>query len=133
MIFFLIFIFVSLVSKVFFLPVTRESALRVIEKEKPDSILVSMGGQTALNVGVKLFESGDLAKHGVRVLGTQIPVIIATEDRELFSEKLEKIGETLALSFPATTVKQVGGRVFWWVFWLSWFSDLLFFQMALRF
>ena len=98
----------------------------MIEKERPDSILVSMGGQTALNVGVKLFESGDLAKHGVRVLGTQIPVIIATEDRELFGEKLEEIGETLALSFPATTVQQVmRGCVcyvvlLWWWWWWRW-------------
>mmetsp|Transcript_44556 Transcript_44556/g.90012 ORF Transcript_44556/g.90012 Transcript_44556/m.90012 type:complete len:1247 (-) Transcript_44556:249-3989(-) len=93
-------------DQVYFLPVTRESALRVIEKEKPDSILVSMGGQTALNVGVKLFENGDLAKHNVRVLGTQIPVIVATEDREMFAEKLAEIDETLALSFPAVTIDQ---------------------------
>ena len=89
---------------VYFLPVSHESALRVIEKERPDSIVVSMGGQTALNVGVKLFEAGDLARLNVRVLGTQIPVIIATEDREIFSEKLAEINEALALSYPATTV-----------------------------
>ena len=91
-------------DQVYFLPVTPESALRVIEKERPDSIVVSMGGQTALNVGIKLFEAGDLARYNVRVLGTQIPVIIATEDRQLFSEKLAEINETLALSFPATTI-----------------------------
>lgn len=93
-------------DSVYFLPVTAESALRVIEKEQPDSIIVSMGGQTALNVGVKLFEAGDLAKHNVRVLGTQIPVIIATEDREIFSTKLAEIDETLALSYPASTVDE---------------------------
>jgi carbamoylphosphate synthase large subunit len=89
----------------------------VIEKEKPDSILVSMGGQTALNVGVKLFEAGDLARHNVRVLGTQIPVIIATEDREMFSEKLAEIGETLALSYPAVTIDQVSRVRFFFVLW----------------
>ena len=80
--------------------------LDVIKKEKPDSILVSMGGQTALNVGVELYESGALAEHGVRVLGTQIPTIVATEDREEFSKVLESIGETAAKSFPATSVEE---------------------------
>mmetsp|Transcript_21516 Transcript_21516/g.29267 ORF Transcript_21516/g.29267 Transcript_21516/m.29267 type:complete len:1145 (-) Transcript_21516:474-3908(-) len=93
-------------DKVYFLPVTAAHVLTVIQKENPDSIIVSMGGQTALNVGIELYDNGDLERHNVRVLGTQIPVIVATEDREIFSEKLTEIHETLALSFPATTIEE---------------------------
>ena len=93
-------------DKVYFLPVTADQVLEVIKKEKPDSILVSMGGQTALNVGVQLYERGELAKHNVRVLGTPIPVIVATEDRELFAEKLAEINESLARTLPAYNVAE---------------------------
>jgi carbamoylphosphate synthase large subunit len=65
-----------------------------------------MGGQTALNVGIELFNSGFLAKENVKILGTQIPVIEATEDREIFSEKLAEIGESIALSYPATDIEE---------------------------
>jgi carbamoylphosphate synthase large subunit len=65
-----------------------------------------VGGQTALNVGIKLWESGDLQKHNVRVMGTPINTIVATEDREIFSEKLREIDETLALSYPATSMEE---------------------------
>lgn len=78
----------------------------IIHKEKPDGIIVSMGGQTALNVGVELWRRGDLQKAGVEVLGTQIPVIEATEDREIFSQKLKEIDETIALSYSATSIEQ---------------------------
>jgi carbamoyl-phosphate synthase/aspartate carbamoyltransferase len=78
----------------------------IIRKEKPDGIIVSMGGQTALNVGVELWRSGELQKAGVEILGTQIPVIMATEDREIFSEKLKEIGETIALSYSATSIDE---------------------------
>ena len=78
----------------------------IIAKEKPDGIIVSMGGQTALNVGVELWNSGELQKAGVEVLGTQIPAIEATEDREIFSQKLAEIGESIALSYPATTIDE---------------------------
>ena len=64
---------------------------RVIEKERPDGILLSFGGQTALNCGVKLYESGVLEKYGVRVLGTPVKAIMDTEDRERFVEKLDEI------------------------------------------
>ena len=93
-------------DKVYFLPVTADQVLEVIKKEKPDSILVSMGGQTALNVGVELFNRGELAKHNVRVLGTPIPVIVATEDREIFASKLAEINESLARTLPAYTVDE---------------------------
>ena len=64
-----------------------------VKKERPDGILVSMGGQTALNVGIQLHERGVFERYNIEVLGTQIPVIEATEDREKFAEKLAEIGE----------------------------------------
>jgi carbamoyl-phosphate synthase large subunit len=90
---------------VYFLPVTPERVLEIIEKEKPDSILVTFGGQTALNVGCALWESGELQKHGVRVLGTQIDTIKKTEDREIFSNVLAEIGESCARSMSAVTIE----------------------------
>ncbi len=85
----------------YFLPVTPEMVERVIEKEKPDGILLSFGGQTALNCGVALERSGVLAKHGVRVLGTPVRAIEETEDRELFSDALAAIGVHTARSEAA--------------------------------
>ena len=93
-------------DKVYFLPIQPDVVMDIIHKEKPDGIIVSMGGQTALNVGVELWRAGRLQAAGVEVLGTQIPVIEATEDREIFSSKLKEIGETIALSFSATTVEE---------------------------
>lgn len=91
---------------VYFLPIRPEVVMEIIHKEKPDGIIVSMGGQTALNVGVQLWKSGELQKAGVEVLGTQIPVIEATEDREIFSDKLKEIDETIALSYSATNIEE---------------------------
>eukprot|EP00948_MAST-09A_sp_MAST-9A-sp1_P003695 g3695.t1 len=96
----------DMADEVYLLPITPEFVLEVIDKEKPDSCLFSMGGQTALNVGVKLFESGELEKRGIRVLGTQIPTIVATEDRELFATKLAEIDEKCARTLPAYTVDE---------------------------
>ena len=79
-------------DRVYFLPVTPYFVEKVIEKERPDGILLSFGGQTALNCGVKLYESGVLEKYDVKVLGTPVQAIIDTEDRELFVEKLDEIG-----------------------------------------
>jgi carbamoyl-phosphate synthase/aspartate carbamoyltransferase len=93
-------------DKVYFLPVTPEMVKSVIEKERPDSILVSMGGQTALNVGVSLYHDGTLEKYNVKVLGTPIPSIIETEDRKLFAMKLDEIGESLAKSISAYSVEE---------------------------
>jgi carbamoylphosphate synthase large subunit/anthranilate/para-aminobenzoate synthase component II len=93
-------------DRVYFLPIQPDIVMDIIKKEKPDGIIVSMGGQTALNVGVELWRSGRLQKAGVEVLGTQIPVIEATEDREIFSEKLREIGETIALSYSATSIDE---------------------------
>ena len=93
-------------DKVYFLPIRPQVVMDIIHKEKPDGIIVSMGGQTALNVGVELWKTGQLQKAGVEVLGTQIPAIEATEDREIFSQKLAEIGETIALSYSANTIDE---------------------------
>ena len=79
-------------DKIYFLPVTPYFVEKVIAKERPQGILLSFGGQTALNCGVKLYESGVLEKYGVKVLGTPVQAIMDTEDRELFVKKLDQIG-----------------------------------------
>ncbi|MDR2388475.1 MAG: carbamoyl-phosphate synthase (glutamine-hydrolyzing) large subunit [Tannerellaceae bacterium] len=76
---------------VYFLPVTPFFVEKVIEKERPDGILLAFGGQTALNCGVALFRNGVLDKYHVRVLGTPVQAIMDTEDRELFVRKLDEI------------------------------------------
>ena len=78
-------------DQIYFLPVQPYFVERVIEKERPDGILLSFGGQTALNCGVELFESGVLEKYSVKVLGTPVKAIMDTEDRERFVEKLDEI------------------------------------------
>lgn len=78
-------------DKIYFLPVTPNFVEKVIEKERPDGILLAFGGQTALNCGVKLYQSGVLEKYDVRVLGTPIQAIMDTEDRDLFVKKLDQI------------------------------------------
>ncbi len=78
-------------DKVYFLPVTPEFVERVIQKERPDGIFLSFGGQTALNCGVALYESGILKKYNIEVLGTPVQAIIDTEDREIFNSKLAEI------------------------------------------
>lgn len=78
-------------DKIYFLPVNPYFVEKVIEKERPDGILLSFGGQTALNCGVELYKSGVLEKHNVQVLGTPVQAIIDTEDRELFVERLNEI------------------------------------------
>ena len=93
-------------DKVYFLPIKPHVVMDIIRKEKPDGIIVSMGGQTALNVGVELWRTRQLQEAGVEVLGTQIPVIEATEDREIFSQKLKEIDETIALSYSATSIDE---------------------------
>lgn len=78
-------------DQIYFLPVQPYFVERVIQKEKPDGILLSFGGQTALNCGVELYRQGILEKYGVKVLGTPVQAIMDTEDRELFVEKLDEI------------------------------------------
>jgi len=78
-------------DKVYFLPVNPYFAEKVIEKERPDGILLSFGGQTALNCGVALHENGVLKKYGVEVLGTPVSAIQKTEDRQLFNDEMASI------------------------------------------
>jgi len=84
---------------VFFLPVTPDFVEEVIKREKPDGIVVSMGGQTALNCAVDMYLAGTFEKHNVEVLGTPIQVVINTEDRQIFSDKLNEINEKIAESY----------------------------------
>lgn len=92
-------------DKVYFLPVTRGFIEQIIEKERPDGICLSFGGQTALNCGVELWQTGVLNRYGVKVLGTPVETIIAAEDRDIFKEKLEEIGEKLAPSIACDTIQ----------------------------
>ncbi len=94
----------SLADQVYFLPVTPQFVEQVIEKEKPDGLLLSFGGQTALNCGLALEESGVLAKHSVRVLGTPVSTIRDTEDRDLFKQRLNEIGVKTPVSKAVTSV-----------------------------
>ncbi len=79
-------------DRVYFLPITPEVVTRIIQKEKPDGIMLAWGGQTALNCGTALKRKGILKKHNVRVLGTPVATIQKTEDRKKFNEELDKIG-----------------------------------------
>ena len=93
-------------DQVYFLPVQPYFVERVIEKERPDGILLAFGGQTALNCGVELYQSGVLEKYGVKVLGTPVQAIIDTEDRERFVKKLDEIGVKTIKSEACETIEQ---------------------------
>lgn len=95
----------GLADKVYFLPINAYFVEEVIKKERPDGIFLSFGGQTALNCGVELYESGVLAKYKVRVLGTPVEAIQKTEDRDLFNKELTKIGVDMPRSIACTNVK----------------------------
>ena len=91
-------------DKIYFLPVTPYFVKRVIEKERPDGILLSFGGQTALNCGVSLYQNGTLEQYNVQVLGTPVQAIMDTEDRELFVKKLDEIDVKTIKSIAVTTI-----------------------------
>ena len=95
----------SKADHVFFLPVTPEFVEEIIKKEKPDGIIVSMGGQTALNCAVECYLDGMFDKYNVQVLGTPISVVIDTEDRQTFSDKLNEINEKIAQSVAVNTIE----------------------------
>jgi len=92
---------------VYFLPVTPAFVEQVIKKERPDGILLSFGGQTALNCGVELYQKGIFEKYGVKVLGTPVQSIIDTEDRDLFVKRLNEIGVKTIKSEACSTVEDV--------------------------
>ena len=93
-------------DQIYFLPVQPYFVERVIQKERPDGILLSFGGQTALNCGVELYKSGVLEKYGVRVLGTPVQAIMDTEDRELFVERLNEIDVKTIKSEACENIEQ---------------------------
>ena len=93
-------------DQIYFLPVQPYFVERVIAKERPDGILLSFGGQTALNCGVELDRTGVLKKYGVRVLGTPVKAIMNTEDRELFVERLDEINVKTIKSEACENIQQ---------------------------
>ncbi|MGD0582847.1 MAG: carbamoyl-phosphate synthase (glutamine-hydrolyzing) large subunit [Bacteroidales bacterium] len=94
----------NIADKIYFLPVNPHFVEKVIAKEKPDGVLLSFGGQTALNCGTELFRKGVFEKYNVKVLGTPVTAIMDTEDRELFVKKLDEIGVRTPRSIAVTNV-----------------------------
>lgn len=92
-------------DKIYFLPITPYFVEKVIQKEKPDGVLLAFGGQTALNCGVQMYESGMLEKYNLRVLGTPVQAIMDTEDRELFVKKLDEIDVKTIKSVAVGTIE----------------------------
>ena len=97
----------DIADKVYFQPISAHFVERIIEKESPDGILLSFGGQTALNCGVELFRNKVLERYGVCVLGTPVEAIIDTEDRDLFVRRLDEIGVKTIKSEACSTVAEV--------------------------
>ena len=97
----------GIADTVYFQPVQPDFVERIIEKERPDGILLSFGGQTALNCGVELYQRGVLEKYGVKVLGTPVQAIIDTEDRDLFVKRLDEIGVKTIKSQACSTIEEV--------------------------
>ena len=96
----------ALADEIYLEPLTEESLKRIIIKEKPDSLLASLGGQTGLTMGCKLAKSGFLEKHGVKLIGTKLDAIDRSEDRELFKAAMEKINQPCVPSDIAYTVEE---------------------------
>ncbi|MBO7297695.1 MAG: carbamoyl-phosphate synthase large subunit, partial [Clostridia bacterium] len=96
----------ALADEIYLEPLTEETLKRIILKEKPDSLLASLGGQTGLTMGCKLAKSGFLEQHGVKLIGTKLDAIDRSEDRELFKETMEKINQPCVPSDIAYTVEE---------------------------
>jgi carbamoyl-phosphate synthase large subunit len=101
----------NMADRVYLLPVDPDTVTQIIEKERVDGILLSFGGQTALNCGVELYKRGVLTKHQVRVLGTSVDTILDTEDRARFIDVLNSINVKTARSVACTDAKQVRAAV----------------------
>ena len=95
----------GIADKIYFLPVTPFFVEKVIQREKPDGILLAFGGQTALNCGIELFNNGIFDKYNIRVLGTPIQAIMDTEDRHLFVNKLDQINIKTPRSIAVETIE----------------------------
>ena len=96
----------KLADEVYYLPVTPEYVTYVIEREKPDGIMLAFGGQTALNLGVRMQRMGIFERYGVKVLGTSIRTLEVSEDRDLFSQALNEINIPIAESIAVNTVEE---------------------------
>ncbi|KAF2879128.1 hypothetical protein ILUMI_27035 [Ignelater luminosus] len=96
----------GLADKVYFLPLIPEYVEQVIKAERPGGVLLTFGGQTALNCGVELQKTGVFEKYGIKILGTPIQTIIDTEDRKIFSERIAEIGEKVAPSCAVYSVQE---------------------------
>ena len=96
----------GLADKIYFLPVTPYFVEEVIKKERPDGILLSFGGQTALNCGTELYKSGIYEKYNIKVLGTPVRAIMDTEDREFFVKKLDEVDIKTPKSIAVTSVDE---------------------------
>jgi carbamoyl-phosphate synthase large subunit len=95
----------GIADTIYFLPVTPYFVEKVLAREKPDGILLSFGGQTALNCGIELYKNGALERHHVRVLGTPVQAIMDTEDRDLFIKRLDEIQVKTIQSFAVTSIE----------------------------
>ncbi len=95
----------GIADKIYFLPVNAYFVEKIIQKEKPDGILLAFGGQTALNCGVELFKTGVFSKYKIEVLGTPVEAIMETEDREKFSDKLKSINVKTPNSIAVTSIE----------------------------
>ncbi|KOC66587.1 CAD protein [Habropoda laboriosa] len=96
----------GMADKVYFLPITPEYVEQVIHSERPDGVLLTFGGQTALNCGVKLEKSGIFEKYNVKILGTPIQSVIETEDRKMFSDRIGEINEKVAPSAAVYSIQE---------------------------
>jgi carbamoyl-phosphate synthase large subunit len=96
----------GIADKIYFLPVTPFFVEKIIEKEKPDGVLLSFGGQTALNCGIECYKTGIFKKFNVEILGTPVEAVINTEDRELFVRKLDEINVNTIKSFAASCTEE---------------------------
>lgn len=96
----------DMADKVYFEPLNIETVTKILKREKPDAIMLSFGGQTALNLGLNLYDAGVFEKLNIRVLGTPVEVIKTTEDRDLFKTALAQIGTKTARSIAAYTAKE---------------------------
>lgn len=97
----------GMADKIYFLPITPEYVEQVIRSERPDGVLLTFGGQTALNCGVELERNGVFAKYNIKILGTPIKSIIQTEDRKIFADRISEINEKVASSAAVYSVEEV--------------------------
>ena len=101
----------TLANRTYIEPITPEMVEKIIERERPDALLPTMGGQTALNVSVKLAESGVLEKYGVELIGARLPAIKKAEDRDLFKQAMQRIGLEVPRSGVARTFQEADGII----------------------